>query len=155
MSVQSWIGSRTDLRATSMCAALSRGHCAARRAISFVIGEILPQPGSTRFFQPDIAAADAVQARKDIKAMGLQYTGQDFAKTAGNGDMTAAQLFLDAGMDVNSGGGAAIGLAAGRGQLTMVKFLLSKGAKPTSNALQYARTRGHKEKILVETGAKE
>ena len=103
------------------------------------------------------AAADAVQARKDIKAMGLEYTGQDFAKVAGNGDMTAVKLFLDAGMDVNSGGGAAIGVAAGRGKTDMVKFLLSKGAKPTSNALQYARTRGHKdiEKILVDAGAKE
>ncbi len=103
------------------------------------------------------SAADAVQARKDIKATGLEYNGQDFAKVAGNGDMTAVKLFLDAGMDVNSGGGAAIGLAAGRGKTEMVKFLLSKGAKPTSNALQYARTRGHKdiEKILLDAGAKE
>jgi uncharacterized protein len=102
-------------------------------------------------------AADPVQARKDIKAMGVEYTEQDFAKAAGNGDMVAVQLFLDAGMDVNSGGGAAIGLAAGRGQTKMVQFLLSKGAKPTSNALQFARTRGHKdiEKILVDAGAKE
>src|SRR5262249_10085910 len=80
-------------------------------------------------------AADPVQARKDIKAMGMEYTDQDFAKAAGNGDMTAVQLFLDAGMDVNAGAGAAIGLAAGRGQTKMVQFLLSKGAKPTSNAL--------------------
>ncbi len=103
------------------------------------------------------AAADAVQARKDIKAMGLEYTGQDFAKAAGNGDMAAVQLFLDAGMDVNEGGSAAIGLAAGRGKTKMVHFLLSKGAKPTSNALQYARTRGYPdiEKILVDAGAKE
>jgi uncharacterized protein len=102
-------------------------------------------------------AADPVQARKDIKAMGVEYTEQDFAKAAGNGDMVAVQLFLDAGMDVNSGGGAAIGLAAGRGQTKMVQYLLSKGAKPTSNALQFARTRGHKdvEKILVDAGAKE
>jgi hypothetical protein len=102
-------------------------------------------------------ATDPVQARKDIKAMGMEYTGQDFAKAAGNGDMTAVQLFLDAGMDVNSGGGAAIGLAAGRGKTEMVKFLLSKGAKPTSDALQFARTRGHKdiEKILIDAGAKE
>ena len=109
------------------------------------------------FFQGNAVAADAVQARKDIKAMGLEYNGQDFAKAAGNGDMTAVQLFLDAGMDVNSGGGAAIGLAAGRGKTRMVQFLLSKGAKPTSDALQYARIRGHKdiEKILVDAGAKE
>ena len=102
-------------------------------------------------------AADPVQARKDLKAMGIEYTEQNFAKVVGNGDMTAAQLFIDAGMDVNSGGGAAIGLAAGRGQVKMVQYLLSKGAKPTSNSLQFARTRGHKDiaKILVDAGAKE
>jgi len=102
-------------------------------------------------------AADPVQARKDIKAMGMEYTEQDFAKAAGNGDMVAVQLFLDAGMDVNAGAGAAIGLAAGRGQTKMVQFLLSKGAKATSNSLQFARTRGHKdiEKILIDAGAKE
>lgn len=82
--------------------------------------------------------------------MGMEYTGQDFAKAAGSGDMTAVQLFLDAGMDVNEGGGAAIGLASGRGKTKMVQFL-------TPNALQYARTRGYQdiEKILVDAGAKE
>jgi ankyrin repeat protein len=60
-------------------------------------------------------------------------------------------------MDVNSGGGAALGLAAGRGQTKMVQYLLSAGARPTSNALQFARTRGHKdiEKILLDAGARE
>ena len=103
------------------------------------------------------APPDPIQARKDLKAMGVEYNGQEFAKAAGNGDMTTVKRFLDAGMDVNEGGGAAIGLAAGRGRLDMVKFLLSKGAKPTSNALQYARTRGHKEieQVLVAAGAKE
>jgi len=102
-------------------------------------------------------AADAVQARKDLKAMGLEYAGQDFAKAAGNDDMTAVQLFLNAGMAVNEGGSAAIGLAAGCGKTQMVQFLLSKGSKPTSNALQYARTRGYHdiEKILVDAGAQE
>jgi uncharacterized protein len=102
-------------------------------------------------------AADAVQARKDIKAMGMEYNGQEFAKVAGNGDMTAVKLFLDAGMDVNEGGSAAIGVAAGRGKTEMVKFLLARGSKATSNALQYARTRGYKdiEQILVAAGAKE
>ncbi len=102
-------------------------------------------------------AADPVQARKEIKALGIEYTEQDFAKAAGNGDMVAVRLFIDAGMDVNSGGGAALGLASGRGQTKMVQYLLSRGARPTSSALQYARTRGHKdiEKILVDAGAKE
>ena len=102
-------------------------------------------------------AADAVQARKDLKAMGVEYKPEEFAKAAGNDDMAAVKLFLDAGMDVNSGGGAAIGLAAGRGKSKMVEFLLSRGAKPTSAALGYAQTRGHKdiEKMLRDAGAKD
>lgn len=100
---------------------------------------------------------DPVGARKQLKQMGVEYTEQQFATSAGAGDMTVVKLFLEAGMNVNAGGGAALGLAAGRGQIEMVKFLLSKGAKPTSNSLQFARTRGHKEieKILIDAGAKE
>ena len=111
----------------------------------------------TLFWASGSSAADPVEARKEIKQMGAEYTEQQFAAFAGAGDKTAVNLFLDAGMDVNAGGGAALGLAAGRGQIEMVKLLLSKGAKPTSNALQFARTREHKEieKILVEAGAKE
>lgn len=109
-------------------------------------------------FQADAAlAADAIQARKDLQQLGIEYTEQQFAKSAGAGDKAAVQLFIDAGMDVNAGGSAALGLAAGRGQIEIVKLLLDKGAKPTSNALQFARTRGHKEieQLLTEAGAKE
>ena len=104
-----------------------------------------------------VSAADPAAARKDLQQMGLEYTEQQFATSAGSGDMTAVNLFLAAGMDVNTGSGAALGLAAGRGKTEMVKYLLSKGARPTANALQFARTRGHQEieKILVEAGAKE
>ncbi len=102
-------------------------------------------------------AADAVSARAELKQIGLEYTEPQFATSAGAGDMVAVKLFLDGGMDVNAGGGAALGVAAGRGKTDMVKFLLSKGAKPTANALQFARTRGHKdiEDMLVQAGAKE
>jgi uncharacterized protein len=102
-------------------------------------------------------AEDPVGARKQLIQIGVEYTEQQFATSAGAGDMTVVKLFLDAGINVNAGGGAALGLAAGRGQIEMVKFLLSKGAKPTSNSLQFARTRGHKEieKILIDAGAKE
>ena len=50
--------------------------------------------------------------------MGVDYTEQKLAKVVGSGDMVATRLFLDAGMDVNAGGGAVIGLAAGRVQTT-------------------------------------
>lgn len=104
-----------------------------------------------------LASPDALTARKELQALGIEYTEQQFARSAGEGDLVAVGLFLEAGMDVNAGGGAALGLAAGRGKLDMVRLLLSKGAQPTSNALQYARTRGHTEieGILVEAGAKE
>jgi hypothetical protein len=102
-------------------------------------------------------AEDPVGARIKLKQMGVEYSEQQFATSAGADDMTVVKLFLDAGMNVNAGGGAALGLAAGRGQIEMVKLLLSKGAKPTSNSLQFARTRGYKEieKILIDAGAKE
>ncbi|WP_256360825.1 ankyrin repeat domain-containing protein [Methylomonas koyamae] len=85
-------------------------------------------------------AADAVQARKGLQQMGVEYTEQQFAASAGAGDMAAVRLFLDAGMDINAGGSAALGLAAGRGRVEMVELLLANGAKPTANALQFART---------------
>ena len=127
-----------------------------RRLSSWILAFTIVFAAASMLPFSDAQAADAVQARKDLKQMGLEYNDQQFAKSAGEGDMTAVKLFLDAGQDVNAGGGAALGLAAGRGKTEMVKFLLSKGAKPTSNALQYAQTRGHKEieKILVDAGAK-
>lgn len=102
-------------------------------------------------------AADSSRARTELHQMGVEYSERQFALSAGGGDKTAVELFLAAGMDVNAGGGAALGLAAGRGQLDMVKLLLARGAKPTANSLQFARTRGHVEieKLLIEAGAKE
>jgi len=102
-------------------------------------------------------AADVVQARKDLQQMGVEYTEQQFATSAGAGDMAAVRLFLDAGMDINAGDSAALGLAAGRGRTEMVELLLANGAKPTANALQFARTRGHREiaNMLLRAGAKE
>jgi hypothetical protein len=133
-----------------------RGRVSCRRyhALSAVIAAFI---FCTLCWANPASTATPFEARKEIKQMGIEYTEQQFATSAGAGDMTAVKLFLNAGMDVNAGGGSALGLAAGRGQIEMVKFLLSEGAKPTSNSLQFARTRGHKEieKILVEAGAKE
>lgn len=133
---------------------MKRASCGRYKILSSVIAAL----AFLALFGVNVTCAEnSVEARKDLKQMGLEYTEQQFATSAGAGDMTAVKLFLDAGMDVNAGGGAALGLSAGRGQLEMVQFLLSRGAKPTSNALQYARTRGHQEieRILVEAGARE
>lgn len=134
-----------------------RDHVASKQSRMRVTAVHAAFVAALSFWSNSVMAIEPVQARKDIAALGLEYSGANFAKAAGNGDMTAVQLFLDAGMDVNEGGGAAIGLAAGRGKTAMVDFLLSKGAKPTSNALQFSRTRGYKdvEKLLVDAGAKE
>jgi hypothetical protein len=44
------------------------------------------------FLSGSATAVDAVQARKDIKALGLEYySGQEFAKAAGNDDMAAVR----------------------------------------------------------------
>ncbi|NOV32518.1 ankyrin repeat domain-containing protein [Methylomonas sp. ZR1] len=104
-----------------------------------------------------VCAVDVVQARKDLQQMGVEYTEQQFATSAGAGDMAAVRLFLDAGMDINAGDSAALGLAAGRGRTEMVELLLANGAKPTANALQFARARGHREiaNMLLRAGAKE
>ena len=132
----------------SVCLGGSRTCRAAAAAMAICFASVL---AVTSF------AADPVAARAELKQIGVEYTEQQFAKSAGAGDMVAVKLFLDGGMDVNAGGGAALGLAAGRGQIEMVKLLLAKGAKPTANALQFARTRGYKaiEEILVQAGAKE
>lgn len=133
---------------------MNRNSCMRKNLLSSVV---IPLLFAFVFLSNAAFAGNPIEAREELKKIGVEYTEQQFAKSAGAGDMTAVKLFLDAGMDVNAGGGAALGLASGRGQVEMVKFLLANGAKPTSNSLQYARTRGHKEieKILIDAGAKE
>ncbi len=68
--------------------------------------------------------------RKDLSKMNIQYSEQSFVKVVENNDMTATKLFLEAGMSPNAStdDGTPLIVAAGKGNLEMVKFLFEKGA---------------------------
>ncbi len=71
------------------------------------------------------------EPRKELAALNLQFTPDDFVRSAGNGDLTAVKLFLDAGMAVDTRGSTtftALAAAAMRGHLPVVKLLLERGA---------------------------
>lgn len=73
----------------------------------------------------------AKEPRKELAALNLQFTPDDFVRSAGNGDLTAVKLFLDAGMAVDTRGSTtftALAAAAMRGHLPVVKLLLERGA---------------------------
>lgn len=69
-------------------------------------------------------------ARKDLGKMNIPYTEQAFAEAAGNKDMTAVKLFLEAGMSPNLPAGESTPLieAANKSNLEMIKLLVEKGA---------------------------
>lgn len=71
------------------------------------------------------------EPRRELAALNLQFTPDDFVQSAGNGDLTAVKLFLDAGMAVDTHGSTsftALAAAAMRGHLPVVKLLLERGA---------------------------
>lgn len=71
------------------------------------------------------------EPRKELAALNLQFTPDDFVQSAGNGDLTAVKLFLDAGMAVDTRGSTsftALAAAVMRGHLPVVKLLLERGA---------------------------
>lgn len=77
-------------------------------------------------------------ARKELGQMGIKYDEVTFLERAAAGDLIAVRLFVESGMnvntivDVNPGGRvieyAALHMAAGKGHLEVVKYLLDNGA---------------------------
>ena len=108
------------------------------------------------------AADSQEKARLKLGQTGLQFTADDFIRKAvWNNDTVAVKLFLDAGMDVNStvpnkdgGTWTALSFAAEKGNTEIVKLLLSRGAKITTELFD-AASGGSLEvvKLLVQQGA--
>ena len=103
-------------------------------------------------------------ARKELANLNKQYTPVEFVTSALDGDKMAVELFLDAGMDVNTTdekNSTALMLAAAKGHFEIVKLLLEKGAKidlansDGITALMVAVIQGNDEitKTLIGKGA--
>lgn len=75
------------------------------------------------------------KARKELAALGKDYTPEAFVKAAYDGDVVAVKLFLGAGMSVNAkaeGGAMAILSASLKGHNEVIKLLLANGADVNS-----------------------
>ena len=91
-------------------------------------------------------------ARKDLSKLNVQYSPEQFLNSAKNGNTKVVELFLQAGMDVNTknaDGQTALMLAAYSGHTDTVKLLLKHGAfinvidKFGDSALSWAAAENH------------
>ncbi len=89
-----------------------------------------PSFSQTRTEEP-IISGERVAARRELGALGLQYSKDALVKQASEGDTVAETLFLLAGMDANSkdkDGNTALCAAASAGYLETVQALIARGA---------------------------
>jgi ankyrin repeat protein len=101
---------------------------------------------------------------KELTALNFQFNGDDFVRSAAEGDQKALGLFLAAGFDVNkpnTAGYTGLMVAAERGRLDIVKSLLDRKAdlnvagRDGSTALMLAAENNQPEilKLLISRGA--
>jgi len=101
---------------------------------------------------------------KELAALNFQFNGDDFVRSAAEGDQKALGLFLAAGFDVNkpnTAGYTGLMVAAERGRPDFVKLLLDHKADPNvagrdgSTALMLAAENNQPEilKLLISRGA--
>lgn len=104
------------------------------------------------------------EAKKELSKMDIEYTRDNFLKAAGKGDSTVLNLFLDAGMDLNTAnedGYTTLHYSIVGEQKSMTKTLILKGAdvnaknKKGVTPLIFAADMGDIEavKLLLEKGA--
>ena len=112
------------------------------------------EPSWVTSLQPQ-PATDPV-AVADLQRLGLEFTGKHYVEAAIAGDQAAVELFLQAGMFVDTrslGGQSALMGAAANGHLEIVKLLVQNGADLTLREsrtseltpLLYAVMGGHSE----------
>lgn len=107
-----------------------------------------------------VSKQSPTSARTALGQMGLSFTPDDFARSAGNGDVAAVKLFLAAGMDPSARSeteGSALGTAAFKGHKEVVAALLGAGARTAPeghdpSALSDAAAGGHADivKLLID-----
>jgi ankyrin repeat protein len=101
---------------------------------------------------------------KELNALNFQFNGDDFVRSAAEGDQKALGLFFAAGFDVNtpnSAGYTGLMAAAQRGRADIVKLLLDRKADPNAagrdggTALMLAAENNQPEivKLLLARGA--
>lgn len=101
---------------------------------------------------------------KELNTLNFQFNGDDFVRSAAEGDQKALGLFFAAGFDVNTpntAGYTALMVAAERGRADIVKLLLDHKADPNvaaqdaSTALMLAAENNQPEivKLLIGRGA--
>ncbi|MBV9874125.1 MAG: ankyrin repeat domain-containing protein [Verrucomicrobia bacterium] len=101
---------------------------------------------------------------KELNALNFQFNGDDFVRSAAEGDQKALGLFFAAGFDINTpntAGYTGLMAAAERGRLDIVKLLLDHKADPNvagrdaSTALMLAAGNNQPEivKLLLDRGA--
>lgn len=110
-------------------------------------------------------------ARRELAAIGVEYTPVAFLKAAANGDVRAVELFLLTGMEVDTEGPltikavmsgvygkTALVLAVRSGRMDMVRVLLDAGADPNTavrDACLFLRGEERLEmvRVLIDAGA--
>ncbi|MBV8276318.1 MAG: ankyrin repeat domain-containing protein [Verrucomicrobia bacterium] len=101
---------------------------------------------------------------KELNALNFQFNGDDFVRSAAEGDQKALGLFFAAGFDVNTpntAGYTGLMVAAERGRVDIVKLLLDHKADPNAagrdagTALMLAAENNQPEivKLLIGRGA--
>ncbi len=115
------------------------------------------------FFIVNLFHACTSNAKTELMQKDIPYSIDSFLQQAAKGDKETVQLFIKAGMDVNSGddrGHTALIAASITGRTEMVRFLIEKGADVNAKenngvtALMIASGKGWTElvKLLLEKG---
>lgn len=110
--------------------------------------------GTDTTAQVSLTPADA---RAALERRGIAYTADAFLNAAVAGNVEVVQLFVEAGMpvDTNDRGRTALYIAASWGHLEVVEYLVGQGADVDRFALHVAALEGKLEVVqyLIEQGA--